>query len=217
MTVGGASSPNIAWHNFQYKSDTRGACLLEQFHLCAFSEVVLDDNDLGMHLDHVRPKSKFPDKTFDHTNLLLSAFGSDQLKGIAKSDVFGGHYRGNRYSSVGFISPLRVDCRTYFHYASNGEIQPALELTQAGARKARYSIAILNLNAPLLVARRRRWLEELEQAIDLLLAAPQALDFFAEAELCDTQGILRPFHSAVRQRFGVRGESIIRNNGAACG
>ena len=32
----------------------------EQYGLCAYSEIMLDSGDFGMHLDHVEPKSKKP-------------------------------------------------------------------------------------------------------------------------------------------------------------
>ncbi len=201
-----------AWENFRASQDTRDECLLEQFGLCAYSETLLDVNALGMHLDHVRPKSKFPARTFDHHNLLLSAIDDIGFRKLIKRDVFGGHARGNRYSASGFIHPLRPDCRHFFHYTSDGRIEPALTLSESNKRKAVYTIAILNLNAPLLINLRRRWLEILEQEINQLLDTPAALEHFAEAELCLTNNQLRPFHSAVRERFGALGERVIRQH-----
>jgi uncharacterized protein (TIGR02646 family) len=169
-----------------------------------------------MHIDHVEPKSLNPSRTFEHGNLLLSAISDKKLQGMPREDVFGGHYRGNRYSRVGFIHPLWPASRRFFHYASNGEVGPAFGLSARDARKARYTITILNLNSPVLVNRRRNWLEELELEIDKLLDAPAALRQFAEAELCDTGGKLRPFHSAVRERFGGLGEAVMAQHCPAC-
>jgi uncharacterized protein (TIGR02646 family) len=207
----GTASPK-AWDNFHARQDTRDICEREQFGLCAYSETLLDVNDLGMHLDHVSPKLKFPAHTFDHHNLLLSAIDDIGFRKLIKRDVFGGHARGNRYSAAGFIHPLRPDCRHFFHYASDGRVEPVLTLSQSDRRKVIYTITILNLNAPLLVNRRRHWLETLEQEIDQLLDAPVALKHFAEAELCLTNNKLRPFHSAMRERFGILGEQVIRQH-----
>ena len=207
----GTASPT-AWENFRANRDTRDLCLLEQFGLCAYSETLLDANDLGMHLDHVRPRSKFPADTFDHHNLLLSAIDDISFRKLIKRDVFGGHARSNHYSKSDFIHPIRPDCQRFFHYASDGRIEPALTLSESNRRTAVYTIAILNLNAPLLINSRRRWLETLEEEIDQLLEMPAALENFAEAELCLTNNKLRPFHSAVRERFGALGERVIRQH-----
>jgi uncharacterized protein (TIGR02646 family) len=205
------------WGHFRRKDNTREICLSEQFGLCAYSETVLDNSDLGMHLDHVEPKSKNPALTFDHGNLVLSAIDDAKARNLARQDVFGGHFRGNRYSKTGFIHPLRTDSRQFFRYASTGMVKPALGLSDSDARKVRYSIAILNLNAGILVNRRRHWLKELETEIDKLLDHSEAVAHFADAELCPTNGRLRPFHSAVRERFGHLGESVMAKRCPDCG
>jgi uncharacterized protein (TIGR02646 family) len=214
---GTASEAESAWKNYRYKGKTREICFTEQFGLCAYGEMVLDDAELGMHLDHVEPKSKNPARTFDHHNLLLSAIDDAKVRHLARQDVFGGHFRLNRYSKIGFIHPLHPDSRRFFHYTSTGMVEPALGLSAGDARKARYTIAVLNLNAPLLVNRRQHWLEELEREIDNLLDHPEALAHFAEAELCPTNGGLRPFHSAVRERFGSVGEKVLASHCPECG
>lgn len=216
IAEGTAVSAQAAWENFDFKADTRHACLHEQFGLCAYSEIALDDDDFGMHIDHVEPKSINQSRTFDHSNLLLSAISSDKLKGMPRGEVFGGHFRGSRYSAVDFVTPFWPDCRRFFHYASSGEVQPALGLAVGDEKKARYTIDALNLNAPHLLSRRRLWLLELEQEIEKLLDSPEALSWFADAELCVTAGRLRPFHSAARQRFGHFGQQVIEQHCPDC-
>lgn len=218
IAAGTAATPDAAWHNFIHSriDGTNDACWHEQFGVCAYSEIVLDDQDLGMHIDHIEPKSLNPSRTFEHANLLLSAISDKKLQGMPKHEVFGGHFRGNRYSPTGFINPLWLDSRRFFHYASNGEVEPALKLSASDARKARYTIALLNLNAPVLVTRRRTWLQALEEEIAKLLDAPDALRQFADLELCETNGRLRPFHSAARVRFGGMGEAVMAQRCPAC-
>lgn len=211
----GTASDN-AWNNFGNKAGTRAACLTEQFSLCAYSEVVLDETDLGMHLDHVKPKSKFRADTFNHSNLLLSAIDDIKARALAAHDVFGGHARGNRYHPTWFIHPLTPDSRRFFHYASDGRMEPRLGLSLRDRRRAAYTIGIMNLNAPILVNRRRRWIEEIEDEINKLLGDVTAIEYFAMAELCPTGDRLRPFHSAVRSRFGALGETVIARDCAEC-
>lgn len=213
--VAGSASKDT-WSNFKSRAGTRASCLAEQFSLCAYSEVLLDEADLGMHLDHVKPKSKFPNDTFNHANLLLSAIDDIGARELTAQDVFGGHARLNKYHPEWFIHPLKPDSRRFFHYASDGRIEPRLGLSTRDRRKASYTIGILNLNAPVLVNRRRRWLEEIEHEVDKLLGDPMALQYFAMAELCPTGGRLRPFHSAVRLRFGMVGEAVLAQHCPLC-
>ncbi len=77
-----------AWKNFRKRECTRTICLYEQFGLCAYSEVLLDDDERGMHFDHVEAKSNKPERTFEHTNLLLSAFRDGGLR-VKNDDVDG--------------------------------------------------------------------------------------------------------------------------------
>lgn len=205
-----------AWSNFGQRAGTRAVCLVEQFSLCAYAEVVLDEGDLGMHLDHVKPKSKFPYDTFNHRNLLLSAIDDIGARGLTAQDVFGGHARGNRYHPAWFIHPLKPDSCRFFHYAGDGRIEPRRELSTRDRRRASYTIGIMNLNAPILVNRRRRWIEEIENEIDKLLGEVAALEYFAMVELCPTGDRLRPFHSAVRSRFGKLGEAVIAKHCPQC-
>lgn len=214
LAAGTAS--NAAWDNFGRKAETRASCLIEQWALCAYSEVVLDERDLGMHLDHVKPKSKFEPLTFDHANLLLSAIDDSSARRLTRKDVFGGHARGSRYHPYAFIQPLMADCQSYFHYAVDGRMEPRRGLSTRDRRRAAYTIRVMNLDAPELVNRRRRWLEEIENEIEKLLSDAVALEYFATAELCPTNDKLRPFHSAVRQRFGAVGDRVLARECPAC-
>jgi uncharacterized protein (TIGR02646 family) len=214
-----AVPPERAWTNFRRKQGTRANCRNEQFGLCAYSEIVLDDNDLGIHIDHVEPKSRRPDRCFDHDNLVLSAISDAKLGDMPKTEVFGGHYRRDRYSRAGFINPLWSDSRRYFHYAISGKVEPSLGLSASEARKVRYTITVLNLNSPLLVTRRRVWLQVLEEQIALLLSTQAELRQFAEGILCDNAGQLPNFHSASRERFDSLdrlGQAVIAQHCLAC-
>lgn len=200
-----------AWNGFygQNKHQTKARCLEEQLGLCAYSEIPLSDSELGMHLDHIEPRSVNPGRTFDHSNLLLSAIDDAKTRSLAKQDVFGGHYRGNKYSATGFIHPLQPNCRDYFHYAASGKIMPNVSLPRREQAKARLTIYLLNLNAPLLIGRRQHWINELNRQIDSLLDSPEALDHFAKGYLCPEHGRLQQFLSASCEQFGTLGDRVI--------
>ncbi len=79
-----ATEAETAWGNFP--SDCCGKVgeylHAEQYHLCAYTELNLDEfkNELeqtntpvklGYHIEHVKPKSKFPPLTFDYNNRVV--------------------------------------------------------------------------------------------------------------------------------------------------
>ncbi len=218
-----AEAATAAWNNFHSdrKAGTRQKCMEEQYGLCGYSEVSLNDRDpvmdaqgqmisrsLGVHLEHVEPKSRAPARTFDHANLIACAIDDGQVRGLVRQDLFGGHAKGSWFHAEGFVHPLLGNCRDYFHYEGSGKVVPQAGLPRREQAKARLTIHHLNLNAPVLVVWRRTWLQEAERIIDQLLDDEEALRQFAEVELSPVNGCLRPFHSAQRALFGTLGEQV---------
>ncbi|NOI41338.1 TIGR02646 family protein [Vibrio sp. 070316B] len=210
-----------AWTRFRrHKPSVTRTCYQEQFGLCCYSEISLDnvfsirglDNAelsraLGTHIEHIEPKFRNPRKTFEYTNLILSAIDDPSKRNLLKVDVFGGHAKQRMYHATSFISPLLNNCSQYFHYEISGRVVPKASLpTQREKAKARLTIYILNLNSPILVEWRKVWLTELSKIIDE--SSIQALEHIAEAELGPTNNLLRPFHSAQKQMFGSIGTRV---------
>lgn len=214
-----------AWKNFrgQSRQSVVQQCLQEQYGLCGYSEIDLYNQspilssenellsrDLGLHLEHIEPKSLNPQRTFDHNNLLASAIDDAKARDITSSDVFGGHAKLNWFNSSLLVHPLLPNCRDYFHYESSGRVVPVITLSDQDKARAETTINKLNLNAPVLVLWRKTWLQQAEELIEQLLDDDEALRHFAQSELLPTNGRLRPFHSALRQLFGALGEEICR-------
>ncbi|MDN3617371.1 retron system putative HNH endonuclease [Vibrio gallaecicus] len=220
------SQATKAWDRFRRKSRTSKLCYNEQYGLCGYSEISIDNlypildkqnNEiskfLGAHLEHVDPKSRNPLTTFSHSNLIISAVDDIKARGLVRKDVFGGHHKLKKYSDTSFVSPLWSNCRNYFHYESNGKVVPNEMLPNNREKaKARLTIYILNLNAPLLVNLRRTWLNELDKLI-LKASSKQELIDLAEIELSPINGTLRPFHSAQTQLLGQLGTRICNELG----
>lgn len=215
-----------AWKNFRsVKKFTRDLCLVEQFYLCGYSEIALDNHipildaelneisrELGIHLEHVQPKSLFPEKTFQHANIIACGIDNSVAKELRKNELFGGHAKQRWFKEHIFISPLNGLCSSYFHYDTSGRVVASEKLPNRREKaKARLTIYILNLNSPILVNWRKVWLGELERIISELDG--DALMKFAEVELAPTNGKLRPFHSAQKQLFGRLGTQICLKNG----
>ncbi|MEZ8816335.1 retron system putative HNH endonuclease [Vibrio cyclitrophicus] len=219
-----ALKAKLAWKRFKSKGKVSKALYKEQYGLCGYSEIsidniypIFDENHneisplLGSHIEHIEPKSKYPLRTFDHLNLILSAIDSAKLKHLNKKDVFGGHKRLDDYSPSSFIFPLNENCAEYFHYETSGKVVPSQKLPNTREKaKARLTIYILNLNAPILVNLRRKWLTQLDKLIDE--TDKDALMDFAEQSLVPVNDTLRPFHSAQRQMFGNLGEIVCQKH-----
>lgn len=207
-----AHEAETRWQSFKYKAPLSNKLFDEQYGLCAYTELRLDEGESGDHIEHVKPKSHFPKNTFDYQNLVLCALSSDALKAMSKEDVFGGHAKRSKYDAR-FLSCLQHDCARYFSYLSDGRVVPAMSLDAVETQKADYTINnILNLNCAYLKNRRRKWLVEIETLIDDHLDDLEILSIIAGIELDSTNGKLREFHSAVRQSFGAFGEEYIRDN-----
>lgn len=213
-----------AWSRFKHKEATVKRCLNEQFNLCCYSEICLNNHfpimgsegiavssDYGYHLEHIEPKSLTPQKTFEHNNLIVSAISSSNLSLLSKKDIFGGHAKLSKYSRNSFISPLMANSHNYFHYETSGKIVPKESLNDKREKaKARLTIYLLNLNAPVLVHWRKVWISALSKLIDE--SEPDVIKQIAELELLPIGKSLRPFHTAQRQLFGTIGDSVCNNN-----
>jgi uncharacterized protein (TIGR02646 family) len=211
--------PEKAWGNINRECKqeiTTHYLRPEQYHLCAYTELNLDE--LGSHIEHIKPKSRYPECTFDYQNLVLSCFNSDELQYHDYVDRFGGHFKSgdiskgerDKYDPDLFISPLQAECEHYFSYEVNGRVEPNPKLSTEENKRAIYTRDVLNLNAPYLVRERRKVIEEMLPIIDELLEDSEALRHFAEADLCVTNGKLNPFYSARLQQFGELGQEILK-------
>lgn len=211
---------NPHWQNLGSKCKQ---CLMEnylkpeQYCLCAYSEVNLET--FGCHIEHIKPKSRYPKYIFYYHNLMASAFDSEELQKYAYADRFGGHFKcgdkrkaeEDKYDPNLFISPLEVNCRRFFSYEPDGSVKPHPKREKSEKERAQYTIDALNLNAPYLVAERRRIIEEMLPIIDDLLDNDEGIHHFAEADLCVTNGKLQPFHSTRLQQFGILGLQVMQD------
>lgn len=206
-----------AWSNY-YASKARKTlerCLQEQLGLCGYSEIDLSERDLnifnhlGVHIEHVEPKSLNPPRTFDHTNLIACAIDNENEKEIIKDDLFGGKFKLGWYEPIYFIHPLMPDCDSYFFFQSDGCIVPNINRSPIDQEKAQITIERLNLNSSILVVWRKNWYKETSEIIDGLLDDMEALKSFAYTELGLTSCLIRPFYSMLVQQFGNIGKQIL--------
>tara|TARA_R110000765_G_scaffold352193_1_gene442137 strand:+ start:542 stop:1309 length:768 start_codon:yes stop_codon:yes gene_type:complete len=200
----------------------------EQYGLCAYTELNIQDfkqtqnSFKGAHIEHVYPKSLRPAWTFNYRNLVLSALDSEDLNRFDKAKRFGGHHKLNSFDAELFLSPLLPNISNYFSFSSeDGEIFPNLTLDQDDKNKAKYTIDLLNLNAPYLKNARKNWLQELQNEINKLIEMEsiEGLEQLAKCELTlyrrnyslinRPTSQLRQFHSASLNLFNDLGKRVL--------
>ncbi len=178
----------------------------EQFGLCCYSEVALEIERFGSHIEHVVPKSFEPRRTFDYTNLAACALAADELPNHPVHERFGGHKRLSHHDSKLFVSPFEPDCSRYFAYLSDGRVVPGIALDEAEKARAEYTIGLLGLNVAPLVNRRRACAELHNRLIDEHTDCDWDLNDLAAVCLgptCTPAGNrLEPHISVIRACFG---------------
>ncbi|SFR52575.1 retron system putative HNH endonuclease [Thiomicrospira sp. ALE5] len=190
------------WGSFGYKADLLKILTAEQQGLCAYSELDPAEFGLQSHIEHVEPKSQYPQRTFDYHNLVMSALGSDDLK-LSDVDLFAGHAKQERFEPNLFISPLNSACQDYFVYLSDGRVIPNKRLNKSEREKAEYTIALLNLNCAYLKNKRKNWIDELEELIDQHIEENWSLHYLEQIYLEPCNEKLYSFFSANQQRFAA--------------
>jgi uncharacterized protein (TIGR02646 family) len=188
------------WRSFGYKADLLKVLTDEQNGLCAYSEINPYEFGLASHIEHIEPKSRNPQRTFDYFNLVMSALSSDDLK-RSDVDLFAGHAKKQRFDPNLFISPLNNSCQDYFVYLSDGRVVPNNKLNEADRFKAEYTIDLLNLNCAYLKNKRKNWIDELEELIDEHLNNNWSLHDLRQIYLEPFKNKLYSFFSANQQRL----------------
>lgn len=206
------------WRNFDHKDEVLQRLLAEQFHLCCYSELRADEEELGYHIEHVENKRQNPPRTFDYANLAASALDSRNDLGTFKArgdEVFGGHAPGKQGAQGPvdmhrFISPHQPDCRRFFAYLSDGLVIPAGDLDAPARDRAQYTIDTLNLNSPFLVTQRRKWWDELDKLFEEHIEKGWSLPDLVAVDLVPSSGQLSRFFSLTRQFFGPVAEQTLQ-------
>jgi len=194
------------------KSEQKGLCAYTEFNISAFVSLV-SSTQYGCHIEHIKPKSRFPNETFDYENLVVSVLDAHDLHSIKQGKLsvitqdpddkshlnyFGGHAKLHFYDAHLFISPTNTDCEHLFAFLEeSGAIAPSPHLDEAEQEKAKYTIDLLNLNHPYLKNQRRQRIEEVVNVLDSL-DSTEAMAAVIELETTEYKaGQIASFPSAV--------------------
>ena len=122
----------------------------EQENVCCYCEKGTASDIKESHIEHIRPRDKFPKLKNDYHNLVVSCQTAKRC----------GNAKGNQFNKD-FIVPTEENPGEYLTYSPNGEIR-----ADGDNRKGIETINILNLNAPSLVGARRKLFRELHSMKD---------------------------------------------------
>lgn len=189
-------NPYQAWKEFDSR-ELRERLWELQSGLCAYCERTLDIGPGCTTIEHIIPKSRHPDQTFQYFNLVLCCADPNTCNLYKRGKYFAGADDTGRWRE-GFIGPTQPRCATTFSYKRSGEVVPSETAVQDDARD---TIAIVNLNFEALKTERREYLERIESVIVSMSDQLDALRVYLAKELC--LGSLKPFYSAKHQHFLV--------------
>ena len=198
-----------AWRRFN-KEAIRKTCYKQQFGLCAYTELALNDRELGNHLEHIAPRSRFPERTFEQTNIILASM-DERFSGLLEiNDRFGGHFKQAMYSDDWFIGPFDPRCELSFIYCDKTGLVLANDTAAKPEQlKITKTIDTLNLNCDYLVTMRLLQLTDLnvllyahmEQHASDLITQRVSVETLKKESLDVVGKSLPVFYTAKKQLF----------------
>lgn len=124
----------------------------EQRYICCYCESRVGSD--GSHVEHFRPRSRYPELQLDYSNLHCSCL-REQSTGVPSHC---GHRKGDWFDASLLISPLQDGCERRFMFTANGEIFPRSDADAAACA----TIERLGLDLPRLNALRAAAVEALQ-------------------------------------------------------
>ena len=136
---------------------TEKSLFAEQTGQCVYCgrEISLNQNQ-RYHIEHFRPRSKYPNLQIEYANLFLSC-GPDSDRGARNTC---GHHKGDWFEEDCHIPPVPEVCAERFRFRSLGQV------SGDGSPEANKMIWTLNLNHHGLVKDRRDMIETLDDALN---------------------------------------------------
>lgn len=112
-----------------------------QLKRCAYCEckMILHPERQDVHIEHFRPKSTYPQGTFEWKNLFGSCIHQDSC----------GRHKDHcgPYDTNDLIKPDEEDPEAYFLFVSDGTIVPRQGLSEKDKKRAEVTLQVFNLDA----------------------------------------------------------------------
>jgi uncharacterized protein (TIGR02646 family) len=196
---GTPNNPTNSWQNFRNKNkkELKDNLLAIQNGLCAYCEIRLDD-EIGNHLEHIEPKSKNPDKTFEYTNIVYSCITDSLTDNEDSNPESCGHAKNDKVIE---IKPTDKNCEDCFSYDLFGRVIPSLNLSKEKEQQVKNTITTLNLNCKRLKRQRESVIKEGFKIISELLESEYALNDFLDLELNTVNDKYFSFINLRREHF----------------
>ncbi|MEH2311668.1 MAG: retron system putative HNH endonuclease [Nostoc sp.] len=107
-----------SWKNFSkpQKTDVHNSLLQEQGFICCYCGRRINTDD--SHLEHLKPRTTYPQLALEYTNILASC----QKDTVRKEPLHCGKIKDKWYDDNLMISPLDVNCAEFFRYTDDGQI-----------------------------------------------------------------------------------------------
>jgi uncharacterized protein (TIGR02646 family) len=186
-------SKNIPnWKNFDrdVKNDVFYSLLKEQGFICCYCGSLIARREC--HIEHFKPKSIYPNLTYEYNNLIASCQGEDEKR--PRVPIHCGHKKGNWYDDELMVSPLDKNCLDFFKYSGSGEIIPTDK--QDKQLVAETTIKKLALNINKLTKMRRQAINAI--LLDIEDLSREEIKLLIEAyEKPDKYGSLIPFSATI--------------------
>ncbi|MEA5551562.1 retron system putative HNH endonuclease [Anabaena cylindrica UHCC 0172] len=107
-----------SWNNFSkpHKTDVHNSLLQEQGCICCYcGRLITIDSS---HIEHLQPRTTYPQLSLDYTNLLASC----QKDTVPKEPLHCGKKKDKWYDKKLMVSPLDINCGEFFRYTEDGQI-----------------------------------------------------------------------------------------------
>lgn len=152
------------WNNFQKpeKTSVHNSLLKEQGFICCYCGRRINQED--SHIEHLKPRNKYPNLALDYDNFLASCQGESETP--PPVPVHCGHKKSKWYEEPLMVSPLDSNCADFFRYTDDGQILATTDSDKQAAAKE--TITRLALDIDKLKKMREKAFEGILDVIDTL-------------------------------------------------
>jgi uncharacterized protein (TIGR02646 family) len=128
--------------NAYEKTSVHDSLLEEQGFICCYcgQKINIDVS----HIEHLKPRNKYPDLTLDYKNLIASCQGESETP--PPIPVHCGHKKAEWYEESLMVSPLEKNCADFFRYTDDGQILATNDPNKQQASKETIKRLALDIN-----------------------------------------------------------------------